>query len=75
MFNDFVEHTLPNRKFTWSNGRRFAVCTSSLVDRFFTNSQWDQSYPSSLVQDGSSFGSDHCPIILHTSAHKVPYTQ
>lgn len=72
-FNDFInrhnliEHKLPNRKYTWSNGRRFAI-----LDRMFTTFEWDSIYPSRFITDSSSFGSDHYPLILHTSSHPLP---
>lgn len=50
MFNNFVgrhdllEHKLPNRRFTWSNGLKFA-----LLDRVFTTLDWDIQYPSSSL--------------------------
>lgn len=60
--HNLVEHQLPNRKFTWSNGHQFA-----LLDRFFTSLDWDQLYPSSIITDLGKNGSDHCPIILQVS--------
>lgn len=68
MFNSFIsrhsliEHKLETRKFTWTNGRTYA-----LLDRIFTSLDWDTTYPTSQVQELSSFGSDHCPLLLHTS--------
>lgn len=69
LFNNFVnrhqlvEHKLINRKYTWNNGRHFA-----LLDRFFTSMQWEQIYPVSFVTDLSCYGSDHCPLILQISS-------
>lgn len=76
-FNSFIgrhnllELKLDNRKYTWSNGHHFA-----LLDRIFTTLPWDHKYPSSVIKDASSFGSDHCPLILTTSsvAIKTPHT-
>lgn len=70
LFNNFVnrhqliEHKLSNRKYTWSNGNRFA-----LLDRFFTNIPWDQMYPTSFCSDLGKYGSDHCPLVLNISAN------
>ena len=55
LFNKFVnthhliEHKLHTRKYTWSNGTRFA-----LLDRIFISITWDQKYTSSHIQDLSS---------------------
>lgn len=65
MFNTFinkhclVEHKLHSRKFTWSNGRQFA-----LLDRFFTTLDWERMYPHSRLIDLSKNGSDHCPLVV-----------
>lgn len=60
--HNLVEHKLANKKFTLSNGRSLP-----LLDSIFTSFDWNQKYASSYIQDISSFGSDHCPILLHTS--------
>lgn len=60
--HSLVEHKIDNRKFTWSNGRNFA-----LLDRIFTSIAWDMTYATSYIHDASKYGSDHCPLILHTS--------
>ncbi|XP_078148468.1 uncharacterized protein LOC144543891 [Carex rostrata] len=75
LFNDFVqdhllvEHKLPSRKYTWSNGRQFA-----LLDRIFTTPEWDAQYPDSSISDLSCNASDHCPIILQTHTMTPPNT-
>lgn len=70
MFNSFInrhnliEHKLGNRRYTWTNGRHFA-----LLDRVFTSVAWDRHYSSSSIIDLSSYGSDHCPLVLQSSSH------
>jgi hypothetical protein len=50
------------KKITWTNGRH-----SALLDRFLCSMQWDSSYSQSVVRDLAKYGSDHCPLVLHTS--------
>lgn len=67
LFNSFInrhnliEHKLQTRKFTWSNGRSFA-----LLDRIFSSIEWDEAYPHSEIRDLGKYGSDHCPLLLQT---------
>lgn len=65
--HDLVEHKLDNRKYTWSNGRHFA-----LLDIMLTSVEWDRHYSSSSIQDINSYGSYHCPLVLNTSSHNQP---
>lgn len=64
-FNTFIQtHALldmklRDRKYTWSNGNRFA-----LLDRTLVSHNWDDQFPSTSVSSLSSFGSDHCPILV-----------
>lgn len=64
--HNLIEYKLNNRRYTWSNGTNFA-----LLDRIFTTIAWDQRYPSSIIKDESSYGLDHCPLILQTSASPI----
>jgi exonuclease III len=59
---NLIEYELFSRKFTWSNGRQ-----SALLDRFICSMQWDSLYAKCVVQDLASYGSDHCPLVLHTN--------
>lgn len=68
-FNNFIndyhliEHKLNTRKFTWSNGTRFA-----LLDRVFSTVTWDLSYSSNQILDLNSTRSDHCPLLVRTNS-------
>ena len=59
MFNSFinrhflVEQKLYSRKYTWSNGRQFA-----LLDRIFTSVDWEHQYPHSQLTDLAPFYSN-----------------
>jgi hypothetical protein len=59
---NLIEYELFSRKFTWSNGRH-----SALLDRFICSMQWDSLYAKCVVKDLASYGSDHCPLVLHTN--------
>lgn len=67
-FNNFIndnrllELKLTTRKYTWSNGTKFA-----LLDRILVSITWDHLYPSSHLSDLSSTGSDHCPLLVQTN--------
>lgn len=69
-FNSFIqnadlnEFSLPDRKYTWTNGRHFA-----LLDRFFCTNSFVDIFPHSEVSSVSSYGSDHCPLLLNTTAN------
>lgn len=67
--HQLIEHKLTSRKYTWTNGRHFA-----LLDRFFTSIQWEHQYPASYTSDLTSYGSDHCPIILSVSTNTIFYS-
>lgn len=72
-FNDFVndhhliELKLPNRKFTWSNGRQQA-----LLDRYLVSLDWIDEYSNYHLLALNAYGSDHTPLLLQldTSHHK-----
>lgn len=69
-FNDFindhhlVELKIPNRKFTWSNGRQQA-----LLDRYLVSLDWLDEYTQYSLMALNSFGSDHTPLLLKLDTH------
>lgn len=56
---NLIEHRLMKRKYTWNNGRQFA-----LLDRVFSSIEWDYNYSHSILRDLSQYGSDHFPLLL-----------
>ena len=56
------ELPLSGRKFTWSSGGVSPTLTK--LDRVFATVDWEDSFPSCLLQSIASLDSDHCPLIL-----------
>jgi hypothetical protein len=65
-FCELKEIHLQNRKFTWSNERRWP--TQSRIDRFFCNEAWDIAFDDHTLHALSSNHSDHCPLLLARSS-------
>ena len=56
------ELPLIGRKFTWSGGGNSP--TLSRLDRVFSTMEWENLFPSCLLQSTASMDSDHCPLII-----------
>ena len=56
------ELPLIGRKFTWSCGGNSP--TLSRLDRVFSTMEWENLFPSCLLQSTASMDSDHCPLII-----------
>jgi hypothetical protein len=61
---------LHGRRYTWSNEQQ--VATMVKLDRVLFNEEWDEAFPSCLLQALSSEMSDHCPILLSCDAGFKP---
>uniref|UniRef100_J3LW48 Endonuclease/exonuclease/phosphatase domain-containing protein n=1 Tax=Oryza brachyantha TaxID=4533 RepID=J3LW48_ORYBR len=61
---DLRKLPLWGRRFTWSNER--AMPTLVKLDRVFFSQEWDELFPSCLLQAASSVASDHCALLLHS---------
>jgi hypothetical protein len=59
---NLIEYELTHRRFTWSNGRQFA-----LLNRFVCSMQCDSLYNNNIVRDLAKYGSDHCPFVHQTN--------
>ena len=68
---ELAELNLHGRRYTWSNERREPTLVR--LDRWFYSVDWEERHPNCLLRAGSSAGSDHCPIILHSNIQAPRY--
>uniref|UniRef100_J3LTF6 Uncharacterized protein n=1 Tax=Oryza brachyantha TaxID=4533 RepID=J3LTF6_ORYBR len=61
---DLLELPLRGCRYTWSSER--ASPTLVKLDQVFYSSEWEELFPSCLLQAASSVASDHCGLLLHT---------
>lgn len=61
---DLRELSLHGRRFTWSNERDSPTLIK--LDRFFFSADWEELFPSCLLEAASSVASDHCALLLHS---------
>ncbi|MQL98150.1 hypothetical protein Taro_030854 [Colocasia esculenta] len=55
-------------KYTWYNGQQ-QNCIWTRIDRLFFNAEWAISCPALHVQHLSKACSDHCPLLISSTAH------
>ncbi|KAF8766007.1 hypothetical protein HU200_007942 [Digitaria exilis] len=60
---ELKEIHLQNRKYTWSNERRYPTLVR--LDRVFCNQSWGLHFENHALHALSSSHSDHCPLLLY----------
>jgi hypothetical protein len=76
LFNDCVnkfallEMKNSSRKFTCGDNQENLITT--LLDRVFISTCWDNLFPASNVKVKPRLGSDHAPLVVDTGAIRFP---
>jgi endonuclease/exonuclease/phosphatase (EEP) superfamily protein YafD len=53
---------ISNRSFTWANNQENLILAT--IDHIFVSTEWDSTFPLSLVRAIPKSGSDHTPVII-----------
>ena len=60
---ELIDLGFSGQKFTW-RGHRNGQLVEVRLDRGLANASWQTTWPNSTVTNGTTLGSDHCPIIV-----------
>lgn len=70
-----VDLGFPRPRFTWTNKRGISDLSQKRIDRVFVNPDWWTLFPKARVTHLTWCHSDHCPVLLESSAKGSLYLE
>lgn len=72
---NMVDLAFSGPRFTWTNKRGISDLTQERIDRVFVNSEWWNLFLEARVTHLTWCHSDHCPVLLESSAKDSLYLE